>query len=365
MTPGDFKARLRGTSEQTFEPAPDAPEDVDEPESTRETNFQAGDEHETEPEVEESVEDPEAVEEDLAWLQELKDYKELHGLPVKDVLQALAEGRLPEEFHDLIKIKLKNGDQEWESPLSKARKEAMLHHDYTNKLQAFARERDEYHADKNEFIEMLQSWKTNPEALLSGLERLDFPMLDAAKLLAKRHKELQDMTPRERELYEAKQQLERELNKNKYEAKRQEKAQAEARSKADGDKMADFVSNTAHTLFAKNQIPVEPKTWNMFLQKFQIVAGSYPTGTQWTADMVEAAVEAAAHDYREAYGRRAQAQEQAKQQPAKKPLAKPEFSSPAREQVTKLQQAAPQQRVGKKGGAMSAADFRKTFLGRR
>lgn len=371
MTASSFRANSRQRTAAAPELVPDAaaqPQQHEDPVESRNVGMDVDQDN---PEEVQAADEPledgvegEPVEEDLSWLQDLKEFKQLHGLELVDLVKALANGQLPDELQDIIKVKLKNGDQEWESPISKARREAMLHHDYTQKLQALSREKEEYHADKDEFIGMLQGWKGDAGALLDGLERLEFPVLEAAKLLAKRHSELAQMTPRERELYDAKQALERELNKNKSEAKRQQKTQSEARAKADGDKMADFVSSTAHDLFKKNSIPVESKTWDLFLKKFQIIAGSYPAGTAWSAEMVSDAFEAMSYDYRAAYGHRTQAQEAANKQPAKQPLVKPEFTSPAREQVAKLKAPAPAQRPGKKGGAMTRADFRKQFIGR-
>lgn len=308
-------------------------------------------------EVEET--ETEEVEEDLSWLQELKGFKQLHGLELKDIVQAISEGRLPDELLGVLKTKLKHGEEEWEDTFEGVRKNQMRHRDYTQKLQAFARDRDEYNTDKTEFIDMLQSWKGNPDALLSGLERLEFPVLDAAKLLAKRHQELASMTPRERELFEQKAALERELNKNKFDQKRQAQTKSQEQVKLDADKRADFVSNTAKTLFDKVKIPLNDRTWNSFLGKFQIISNSYPPGTAWTAEMIEHAVDATEYDYKEALGRRDSLQQNAN---PPKPVQK--FESPAREQVAKLKQAVPAAKPGKKGGAMTSSDFRK-LIGKR
>lgn len=363
MSPSDFRNRLRGTSEQTFEtetPTPTVEDDEDEaPAEKRETNFQA--EAETEAlQVETTEEDlsDETPEEDSSWLEALKEYKNLHGLELVDLVKALAEGRLPDELHDIIKLKMKNGDAEWESSLSKARKEGMLHHDYTNKLQALAVEKKEYYDDKNEFVGMLQNWKGNPEALLDGLERLEFPVLEAAKLLAKRHRELDAMTPRERELYEQKSALERELNKGKYEQRRNAASEEQKQTTAIANKRSDFVSAEAKTLFDRHQVPMDERTWRVFLGKFKIISDSYPPGAEWTAEMVENAFEATHYDYQQALAKREKTQ-----QGVTPPKPKQQFDSPAREAVSKLNTPT-QPKKGGKGGAMTAKDFRKLALGR-
>ena len=205
------------------------------------------------PEV--SSEEPD--EEDFAWMEELKAHKQLHGVELVDLVKALADGQLPEALHDIVKVKLKNGDQEWESPLSKARREAMLHQDYTKKLQSFSKERDEFNSDKNEFIEMLQTWKGNPEALLAGLERLEFPVLEAAKMLAKKHRELDAMTPRERQLFEENEKLKRDQAKARWDGDRRSKEESSQKVKQEANQRDDFVSSTAKALFDKAGIPLE------------------------------------------------------------------------------------------------------------
>ena len=289
MSPSEFKNRLRGTSDQTFET--EAAPDDGEVESLEETNFQAGEEEVEEVEETEETEDETVPEEDNAWLEALKEYKQLHGLELVDIIKALAAGQLPDKLQDIIKIKLKNGDEEWESPISKARKEAMMHHDYTNKLQAFGKERDEYHADKDEFVGMLKNWKGNPEALLDGLERLEFPVLAAAKLLAARHRKLDAMTPAERELYEENAALKREQNKIKYDQRRGQETEGKKQTEALATKRSDFVSTTAQQLFQKHQVPMDERTWRVFLSKFKIISDSFPPGAEWTAEMIENAFE--------------------------------------------------------------------------
>src|SRR4249920_1777101 len=51
------------------------------------------------------------VSNDYSWLD---NYKEgVHGVPVQDLLQAISEGRLPDELHDKLRLNLKDGDHEW------------------------------------------------------------------------------------------------------------------------------------------------------------------------------------------------------------------------------------------------------------
>ena len=310
-----------------------------------------GDEHEEV--VEESFD-----EEDISWLDAIKPHKQLHGLELSDIVAALAEGRLPPELAKNIKMQFKNGEEVWEGTFEQARKEHMLHRDYTQKTQRFNEEKAAYEGDKGEFLQMLHTWKSNPEALLSGLERMQFPMLEAAKLLAARIQKLESMTPQERQLYEEKQKFEEERRTFQREQQKlnQTKQQAETAVAVKG--YQDIVQNTAQKLFQQSGIPHNENTWRLFLHNFE----TYTTaGHDWNAETAQLAFEAMADDYNSVLAKRQRAQQQAV---APKPAQ--EFSSPAREQVVKSGIVKQVQKGANrsKGGAMTPGDFKKMLQGR-
>lgn len=301
-----------------------------------------------------------SAEDEFAWLEAVKPYKQLHGLELADVLKSLSDGYIPDSLMDALKIKGKRFGEEYERPLSKARSEFMMHEDYTQKTQAFNKERDEFNTDKDEFIGMLQNWKGDAKSLYSGLVNLDFPVLEMAKLVAARERELGAMTPKERELYDAKTKTERELENMRREQKQLEQKKTKAEIEAAGRAQTDFVSEASTKMFAALKLPLNKNTYQSFLNKFKIIAESLPPGTKWTEDMVQLAVEATNEDYKSVLGRREQ------QQAAANPPAAQQFESPAREQVAKLKSEArpPVKRKGQTG-AMRGSDFMKQILGKR
>jgi len=339
-------------AQEKIQPTSQVSGEVDEPEELEadtSEEFEADEPAETEEEEEE--------EEDFSWLEGLKPHKQLHGLELAEIVQALAEGKLPDALLGKLKTTLKRGEEEWEDTYENIRKGSMKAHDYTQKTQAFAAERDAFNADKDEFLGMLQTWKGNPEALMHGLERLEFPVLEVAKLMADRHRELDAMTPKERALFEEKQKYQRELDKIKFDQNRQAKTQTDEQVKAEGNKKADFVSTTAKSFFAKSQIPFNQNTFGVFLEKFKVIANSYPPNTPWSAEMVEWAVDDTAEAYKATMGRR-----EKQQVAANPPKPKQVFDSPAREQIAKA--TAKPKMANRKGAGMTGAEFRKTFLGR-
>ncbi len=368
-TSGQFRNFLRD------EPSSSALDDVDdEGEYTAEPendSFEASTE-----ETEESFEpEAEPTEEDESWLEKIKGHRKLHGVDLENIIEALAEGRIPDELMDVLKLKMKRGDEEWESPLSKARNEGMMHRDYTSKLQAFSTERDEFNAGKDEFIGMLQNWKSEGdkfpkgdprrgEALLAGLEHLEFPIEEAAHALALRLQKLDKMTPQERALYDRETKLEKESKAFKAEQAKLQQAKSKESLEAATQKNIDFVQTTAHGLFQKANIPITDNVWKLFIDDLRIVNSSYAPGTPITPEQVETAFYSTADKYQNVLSKKQQqAQAPAKGQPGRAPTG--QFTSPAREQVAAagIAQKVQAARKPKSGGAMNSSDFRKKFLG--
>ncbi len=298
-TPKQFMERVRarhvGTDpgfEADFSEPVDEPDPVvpDEPEGADLAPVQEPDEA-----PEESDEEPEA--EDYSWAEQLKAYKEgLHNIPLADLLQALSEGRLPENLYKVLKVKLKDGENEWEETIDMARNGAMMRKDYQKKTQKLADERDAFFGERNEFVTMLQNWKSDPKALKAGLSRMGFPFLDAAKLLAEEHRTLAGMDPIARQLFDEKQKIEEELAQFKYEQQKQSKQTKAAEEKATTQKRIDFVSDTGAKMFQSMGIPMNKGTWGVFLRYFETETRGNP-GVAWSEDMVRSAVETTFEDY--------------------------------------------------------------------
>jgi len=222
-----------------------------------------GDDEYTEPEDVLETDEPE---EDLAWLQELKDFKEIHGLPVKEILAALMEGKLPDALLAKIKVKLKDGDNEWEDSIESARNGAMLRSNYTKKTMAFSQERDTFHAEKDQFVDMVRNW-TTPEGLKHGLTTLGLPFLEAAKLLAQEEQELDEMeaaSPGTKEIMKARQKAKLELEQAQKELARLEQGRQKQSTEATEKQIVEGVRNIAPAVFESIGLKLNNGTWDIF-----------------------------------------------------------------------------------------------------
>jgi len=315
---------------------------------------------------EEVVEDSEEpTEEDWSWAQELKDFRELHGVPLAEIAKAIAEGRIPDALLSKLRVKLKSGEDEWEDTIEGARSGNMRYRDYTKKRQADAAEKAEWTAEKNDLIGLHQTWKgdTSGKALLTGLQRMGYPMLEAAKLLAAEHARMAQMTPVERENYERAQRAESELERVRWEQAKFQRQQQDIESKASIDRNVEFVTQTANRQFQVSGLPLNKGTWGVFLRHFDSIRSANP-GTQWSEEMVQIAVGATKEEY----------EDLRKQMGGVAPSAAPQkpqvvASTPARAQLAnagigsqRFDSGKPPQSKTRKGETI--ADIRKRFTGR-
>jgi hypothetical protein len=146
------------------------------------------------PEVEQTEEAP-----DYSWAADIQDYRQLHGMELKEVLQALAEGRIPEALWDKLRIPLKDGDEEWEDTLGAARDGAMMRHNFTKKAQALAQERDAFYKERNDLIDYMKGWKEDPRKLLAGLRKLGMPYDAMARAYAEEVAQFEHLSQLEQE----------------------------------------------------------------------------------------------------------------------------------------------------------------------
>lgn len=315
------------------------------------------------PLVEEVEEVEEPTDEDWTWAEELKEFRELHGVPIGEIARAISEGRIPDALLSKLKVKLKNGDEEWEDTIEGARAGNMRYRDYTRKRQADAAERAEWTTEKNELVGLHNNWKGDGtgKALLSGLQRMNYPVLEAAKLLAAEHAKLAQMTPIERENYERAQKAESELERFRWEQSKAQRQQQDNESKASIDRNVAFVTETANRQFGVQRIPINKGTWGVFLRHFDAIRSANP-GTAWNEDMIQIAVGATKEEYEE-LRRQMGGVESA---PRKPQVA---ATTPARAQLAnagigggKFDSGKPPQSKQKKGETI--ADIRRRFMGR-
>lgn len=358
MSIRDFKnARNLGQSE----PEPEVEEAV-EPEVEQEAADTATPNEE--PVEEEVTEEP--TEEDWSWAAELKEFRELHGVPIAEIAKAIAEGRIPDALMTKLKVKLKNGDEEWEDTLEGARAGNMRYRDYTRKRQADAAEKAQWTAEKEELMGLHHAWKSDSsgKALLRDLQSMGYPMLEAAKLLAAEHAKLAEMTPAERDAYERAQKAERELEQMRWEQQKARRAQEAASSKETVERNVQFVTNTANKFFQAHGVPMNKGTWGVFLRQFDAIRAANPN-QQWNEEMVQIAVGATKEEYEQL---RKEMGGVAPQVAPKKPQVVQQ-ATPARAQLAqagmgpqRFDSGKPPQPASKKGETV--ADIRRRFMGR-
>lgn len=320
------------------------------------------------------ADDFEGADADDSWLQELKDYKEIHGLSTKELLAALKEGNIPDALMDKLFVNLKDGDKEWRASLSEYRDGAMRAKNHTKKMQALAEERKSFESERGEFrtereqiVHMFQHWKQGQDgkSLLHGLRKLGMPVEAAARAFAQELATLEEMGPAAQAMFEEKQNAESEL----YQLRQQQdywRQQHEAREQTSRQQQEQvqmeqttrFVQDTAVAAFAKAGVnDIKPGVWNLFQTHLR---GLWEEAGSLNADMIAEAVTATREDMAE---RVARLNGDDSNQPAARPVVKTSNKiAPAA--TPRLDGGAP--RVAgpsAKPKRISPDDFRKRLLG--
>lgn len=335
----------------------ETPEEPSEGFAAEESPLETADEQE--PVEEEQVEE---APEDLEWLESVKSYKELHGVQLTELLQALADGKIPEALWDKLSIPMKDGEHEWEDTIANARNGAMMRRNYTQKLQQFSQERDAFNAEKNELVGLLHGWKsdTSGKQLLAAMRKMGMPFEQAARAFAEELYRMEELQKAEAEgkvpqgtaaALQQKQQLEQELAELKMQREQfqgnQQKQQTEQQTK----QIVEAVKNEAVKSFEKAGLKRTEGSWNVFLNHLNAVwtaKGAAPSRAE-----IHECVLAAKEDVEAAV----QKHQAAQKAPAKKLPAAPmdsaakravPKSAPSRQAVT-TKQFLQQMRNGSKG----------------
>ncbi len=258
------------------------------------------DTHSPEDFEEAAPEEEEIDETDYSWI---KEYSELHGVPVKDLLAALQQGLLPDALMDKIKIKMKDGSDEWEGTILDAKNSAQMRKNYTRKLmehgeakKAFEAEKNGFNSEREAFVGLLKGWKGDGKALLSGLRAMEFPVLEMAQALAQELQELEEMGPAARGLYEAKQKAEQqaELNRLELEKARREHqmyldSQKSKTEEVSNDQVISGVREFAPSVFKEMNLAITEGTWNIFTEQLGAMWREHGTPNK---EMVRFAIQA-------------------------------------------------------------------------
>lgn len=227
-------------------------------------------------------EQSEEMPEDLEWLEGVKSYKELHGVQLTELLQALADGKLPEALWDKLSMTMKDGDQEWEDTIANMRGSAMMRANYTKKLQQFAQERDAFHAEKNELVGLLHGWKsdTSGKQLLAAMRKMGMPFEQAARAFAEEHYHMEELQKAETEgripqgtvaALQQKQQLEQELAELKMQRQQTEGTQQKQQTEQQTKQIVDAVKAEALKSFERSGLKATNGSWNVFLNHLNAV----------------------------------------------------------------------------------------------
>lgn len=169
---------IRSRQSQADAPAVSEAPDTSIPSDLPDTGPDESQQFESSDNQEQSSQTPEGYE----WLDSYRDG--LHGVPVQELLQSLANGEVPAALLNQLKIKLRDGDQEWMGTLEEARNGAMMKSNYYKKTQELADQRKSFQGEQDELVGYLQAWKSDPVQLVYGLRRLGMPFEDAARHLA-------------------------------------------------------------------------------------------------------------------------------------------------------------------------------------
>lgn len=119
---------------------------------------------------------------DSPWHEAYKDG--IHGVPVQELLEAIANGQLPDALHDKLYLQLKDGERQWDANVSSLRNGNMMREKFSQQMNELKRERDGFHSERTQFVEDLRGMKESPEAFLHSMQSMGMPVLEAAKLLA-------------------------------------------------------------------------------------------------------------------------------------------------------------------------------------
>jgi hypothetical protein len=373
MSTSDFRSFLRtgkSTPKEDFS-APEVHEDSSDVSADVDTSFESADadteQYETEPEVTDPAVDGEAP--DWSWAEPLAAYRDgIHGVSTPELLQALADGQIPDALMDKLTLTMKDGDDEWTGTVGDLRNSAQMHSNYTKKSQALAQEKKQYESERGELIGYLRSWKEDEsgEKGLMGLEKMlgEDGVLRIARKLAERLQRKEELEAAEANGHipagTAAIVLERERFARENEELKRANSQREERQTQ--EQTAEQAKATGAKIWAEGQrqfasLGIKPGPDGKFpagiVKLFkEELATLWEEGTQPNAQMIRTAAMAAKQRSEEIVR-----QIQAEQKPAAKPAVR--GAAPAGAAAPAARTGTPS--VGGKQKPMSTAEFKKQY----
>ena len=222
---------------------------------------------------------------DYSWLD---NYKEgIHGVPVQDLLQAISEGKLPDQLHDKLMLNLKDGDHEWEGSVASMRNGAMMREKFSQQMNALKQERDGFYGERNQFVEDLRGLRESPEQFLYSMQSMGMPVLEAAKMLATQYATrdylnkqagVQDGQRGPGDEWLEGKQARMELESHKRQQERQSQQQRQVQERQQFEQRSSAVQTAAMEAFkAANIDPVKhPQYWDRAAQHLQRIYDAKP-----------------------------------------------------------------------------------------
>lgn len=340
------KVTAHSLKRRQFETSP-----TPEPEAVEAPAARAGAEHEPEPDVQEAPDsDPVAVEEPDEGTVEPDPNalpEAIHGVPLKDLIEALQNGQLPDALWEVLQGELVDGEEREPKTLKEIRDGAMLLRNYTKKTMALAEERKahetkskELNAEREELYGMVRSWK-DPVKFRKAAKSMGLPLEQVAIMWAEEFDKRSKLPPEMIAELDAHEAREMDLEKRARELRAQERklrdleqGQGKVKLDADVETYITFIKGHQPKAFEAAGLQPTPATQKMIFGKFQECLGVFwpDNKTAPTKEAVYQAAQAAA----ELLG--------IKKGPAQ--AAPPPAKSPAAQQVAALQSPARRQLAG-------------------
>jgi hypothetical protein len=223
------------------------------------------------PELEQSIETP--------WHEA---YAEgIHGVEVQELLQALANGTLPEALLDKLQLDLQDGDQQWKGTVKDLQQGAMMRANYTRKSQELAQEQKQFHAERGEMVEYFKNWQQDPQQLLFGLHRMGMPVLKMTELLTTqltKAEAMNNVNPGSGDewLQAVFQKSEMDDLKRRMERQNQSKEQ-EQHSKKE-EQLKTQIRSASTEIFKEIGLELEESSWELYKQHTQLIYDNKPVG---------------------------------------------------------------------------------------
>lgn len=228
----------------------------------------------------------------------------IHGVPVQELLRALSGGQLPEALYKKLRMELRDGDHVWESDIEGMRNGSQMQQVFTRKTQELAQERNAFHAERDELTSYLRNWKSDPQQLLHGLERLGMPILESAQLLAQRltkAEALNQAFPGSGDEWLESVRSQSELADLRRAQERQAQAQNQQQSSQKQAQVRANLQKASKEIFTETGLKLEKSSWDVYTQHVQAILDTKDGKSLTRQDLRQAA--AATKQQFDAYAR--------------------------------------------------------------